>query len=332
MDQIHIFIMQILFLSGITVGSKSFSLNDKDKWAISIARYVIYVLTIQGTKWACAVLYDMYLKHGDLDLKLLKKVNRHHVMLYLGSVGFLVLNEQTVIDGDFPQMLIASLIVKYPVVETKSKTTVNYGVGMACSFFEGYLVHVLPSDGARFVGFEENIRRFESQQGVVFPVKKLFVIVTKSLFSPPDLKQFNKCNREGASTIEACRSLDEVEKDVAGVRGRIYKNTAYKIYRRARRPVCVAAECATLIHTLYRVTKNRDLYEVLADVNVDEIVADFINTLRKIIANSPECRGKCEIIYFDDTNPELNFADVLLDRIREIEPNFENLIDTKASE
>lgn len=81
--------------------------------------------------------------------------------------------------------------------------TVNYGVGMACSYFEGYLVHVIPSDGAKFVGFEENINVFEARQGVVFPVKRLFIIIPKSLYSPPDLKHFNKPN--SLAKLEVCR-------------------------------------------------------------------------------------------------------------------------------
>lgn len=44
----------------------------------------------------------------------------------------------------------------------------------------------------RFVGFEENIRVLEDREGVLFPVKKLFIIITKSLYCPPDLKEFTK--------------------------------------------------------------------------------------------------------------------------------------------
>jgi hypothetical protein len=75
---------------------------------------------------------------------------------------------------------------------------------MACSFFEGYLAHVLPSDGHKFVGFEENIRVFESNQSVVFPVKRLFIIITKTLYCPPDLKAFNKELRPDLPQLEAC--------------------------------------------------------------------------------------------------------------------------------
>lgn len=86
---------------------------------------------------------------------------------------------------------------------------INYGMGMAYSFYEGYLAHILPSDGASFVGFEENINIYESSQGVVFPVKRLFLVISKSLYCPPDLKQFNKSNTN-LPYMEACKVSDEV--------------------------------------------------------------------------------------------------------------------------
>lgn len=80
---------------------------------------------------------------------------------------------------------------------------------MACSFFEGYLVHIIPNDGARFVGFEENITIYEAAHQVVFPVRRLFIVITKSLFCPPDLKHFNKPNKS-LPYIEACEVSDKV--------------------------------------------------------------------------------------------------------------------------
>ena len=79
---------------------------------------------------------------------------------------------------------------------------------MACSFVEGYLVHVIPNDGADFVGFVRNIDRYEATQGIVFPVKRLFIVCTKSLFCPPDLCEFNKKNKDlpylEAMKVRAC--------------------------------------------------------------------------------------------------------------------------------
>lgn len=40
-------------------------------------------------------------------------------------------------------------------------------------------------------------------------------------------------------------------------------------------------------------------FSVLPGINREEIVADFFKALQKIIDKSPECRNKCELIYFD---------------------------------
>lgn len=86
----------------------------------------------------------------------------------------------------------------------KTESSINYGVGMACNFYEGYLMNVIPSDGSKFGGLVQNIHAFESREGVVVPVKKLFIVITKSMYSPPDLVQFNKTNRDDLPKLEAC--------------------------------------------------------------------------------------------------------------------------------
>uniref|UniRef100_A0A2A4IUF5 STING ligand-binding domain-containing protein n=1 Tax=Heliothis virescens TaxID=7102 RepID=A0A2A4IUF5_HELVI len=317
-------ILTVLFVSG----SQNFELSNKHVWATSIARNVLYILTIQGLKGVCVVAYKMYRKGQALDAKLLDRMNRHHVMMFFACVAFLILSEQDVLDRSVYLIILASLVTDIPNIVKKkdNKITMNYAMGMACSYFEGYLVHVLPSDGAKFFGFLENIRAYEDNQGVVFPVKKLFVVVTKSLYSPPALVDFNKSDRHDVAKLEACSALSTIQKDVAGVLGRTYKNTAYKIYRRAARPVCVSAEGGTPLATLFRVLRNRDLSDELVGLDREEVVKDFLTFLRKIIDKSPECSGKCELIYFNDTDRNLNLADVLLDRIRELAPNFEEII------
>ncbi|KAF9421238.1 hypothetical protein HW555_002710 [Spodoptera exigua] len=307
---------------------RSLDFSNKQTLAINIARFVLYVLSVQGFCEACAVLYNCVCHQRLPEVKLLRRVHRHHVMMFLGAVVLLLTYEQPIIDERFFFILIATLIAKFPEIERKldEKKTVNYGIGMACSYFEGYLIHVLPSDGSKFFGFLENIKIYESREGVVFPVKKLFVVVTKSLFSPPALEEFNKTGRDDLPKLEACSSLSEIEKDVAGIKNRIYRSTAYKIYRPNARPVCICTEGGTPLNTLHRVLKNSELSEELAGINREEIVLDFLTTLRKLIAKSPECRDKCEIVYFDDSNRDLNLADLLLDRIRELEPNFEEII------
>ncbi|XP_073961679.1 transmembrane protein sting isoform X2 [Choristoneura fumiferana] len=163
------------------------------------------------------------------------------------------------------------------------------------------------------------MRAYESKHRITFPVRKLLLIITKSLYCPPNLEDFNK--NGDVPQIEACQSLPDVERNVAGVQNRIYRNTAYKLRRRAAdpRPVHVLAECATPIHTLCRVLQKRSVYQRLASADGEEIQRAFCETIMRIVDSSPELRGKMELVYYDDTDPNSNIAEVVLAKVHEIE-------------
>ncbi|XP_021195852.3 stimulator of interferon genes protein isoform X4 [Helicoverpa armigera] len=328
MDEIQIYFMQVILAVGITIGSQTLDFNDKHQWTLTIVRYIVYILTIQGSKGLSSIGYDIIHKKKSLNTRLVQNINGLQIIMFVACTAILLSNNQKFFAEDFPLIFIACLIVEYPEIETKYARPINYGVGMACNFYEGYLMHVIPSDGGKYGGFVHNVHAFESREGIVVPVKKLFIVITKSLYSPPDLKLFNKTNREDLPKLEACTSLDDVEKDISGVKDRSYKNSTYKIYRRGR-PVCLVAECATPLHTLHRVMQNKELYEDLAEINVEDVCNDFCAALTRILARSSECRDKVELVYYDDTDPESNLADVLLDKIKELEPNFEQLISSR---
>ncbi|CAG4944626.1 unnamed protein product [Parnassius apollo] len=318
----YVYAAQIVFVSAIFIGYQGLNFENAHKWVSVVVRDVVYMLIIKGSTEACAVGFNALHSKHSTDIAQIINDTKKFLFITVLSIGFLIYNKQKVLGEDFLFWYIAHLITKYPEME-QAASTINYGVGMACSFFEGYLVHVIPSDGAKFVGFEENMNIYEASQGIVFPVKRLFLVITKSLYCPPDLKHFNKNNRKDLPYLEACQSLEEVVKDVAGVKNRTYRNTAYKIYRPGKSPVYLAAECPTPLHTLHRVLEKTSLYEELAKANIQEIVNDFCRMLRSIIAKSPEYRNKCELVYYDDTDPTQNLADVLLDRLRLLAPHFE---------
>ncbi|KPJ02478.1 Transmembrane protein 173 [Papilio xuthus] len=321
---VYIYASQCIFVCAIIYGYQGIHLENAHKWINIVARYVVYMLIIKGSREACALGYSILQSQEKFNIEEIIKHSKKYAFIFITSIAILMYNKQRILDEDFLLWFIAYLVTKYPEVES-NLVTINYGVGMACSYFEGYLVHVIPSDGAKFVGFEENMDKYAAKQGIVFPVKRLFIIISKSMYCPPDLKHFNKANREDLPYLEACQSLEEIEKDVAGVKNRTYRNSAYKIYRSGKPPVYLSAECATPLHTLHRVLQKTALYEDLAKVNVPEVVSDFCRTLASVIAKSPECRDKCELVYYDDTDPKANLASILLNKIRDLEPNFENL-------
>ncbi|CAB3252866.1 unnamed protein product [Arctia plantaginis] len=431
MVQSHIYILQVLFAIGITLGSQCLDFESKHTWVASIARYVVYILTVQGSKATSVLVYEILHGKRDWNTHLFSKVNRNRFIIYFVAAAIVYLNNNKLYAEDLPLVLIAYLIVKYPEMDTDqewllisvkieskvydhilsdsdqmagkseivpvidifAKTTVfkalegdqkmlasqvdtrqvkehvlwdrknearsqreksacrrsnqqvcraeglapcqkhqgtsavSLGAGLACSYIEGYLVYVIPTDGRDIKGLQDNIRTFEDTHNVVFPVKRLFVIVTKSMHCPTDLKEFNdKSDREDVNRLEACLSFEKVVRDVAGVKNRHYKNSAYKIIRPNNKPVYIAAECATSLHTLYKVMKNRHLCDEMVGVNVGDIVSDFVCTLRSALDSLPELKNKCEVVYFDDTDETLNLSDVLLDRVKTLEPNFEEYI------
>ncbi|XP_050549930.1 stimulator of interferon genes protein isoform X2 [Spodoptera frugiperda] len=345
MDQIYIYAMQVVLAVGVTLGSQSLNQNDKYHWMFSIVRYVVYDLTIKGTKNLSSIGYDMLNKKRWLHTQLVENINVGPIIIYIGSIVILLSNNEKIFSEDFLLLFIAYLIIQYPELGSTPLSSISYGVGMACNFYEGYLMHVIPSDGANFGGFIQNVQAFEAREGIVVPVRKLFIIITKSMYSPPDLQLFNKENRPDLSKLESCsghlpsfldiddavmfQSLEDRSRDVAGIRNRSYKNTAYKIHRQRGPPVYLVAECATPLYTLYRVMENKELYDDLAKVNVQDVCDDFCSTLLRLLDRSSECRDQVELVHYDDRDPEANLADVLLNRIQQLEPRFEELISVR---
>lgn len=321
LNETRITLLRVLFVLGITIGSQNIDMNQD--WLANIARYIVYFILVRVSRPAAVMAYDALHNNAVLDFSRLVEKQRNTIVLFVVSSLVLYYSKLKLFGEDFVSLFVAYLLL-HRDENNRKPSTVTYGVGMACSYFEGYLNHVIPSDGYRFVGFQENISNYENYHSIVFPVRRLFVVITKSLFCPPDLKFFNRENRPDLPSLDACESLPRITKDVAGVKNREYKNSAYMIRRPDGPPVYLAVECATPIHTLYNVVKNRQLYSEIDNVDKKEVIDDFTRTLTNVIDKSEDCRGKCELVYFD-TDSDKCLAEVLLDKIRAIEPNFENI-------
>ncbi|KAH9638596.1 hypothetical protein HF086_012335 [Spodoptera exigua] len=114
------YVMQVLFVGGISFASQSLDFSNKQTLAINIARFVLYVLSVQGFCEACAVLYNCVCHQRLPEVKLLRRVHRHHVMMFLGAVVLLLTYEQPIIDERFFFILIATLIAKFPEIRGSS--------------------------------------------------------------------------------------------------------------------------------------------------------------------------------------------------------------------
>ncbi|XP_021202164.2 uncharacterized protein LOC101740268 isoform X5 [Bombyx mori] len=285
LNETHITLLRVLFVLGITIGSQNIDMNQdwlanigsqnidmNQDWLANIARYIVYFILVRVSRPAAVMAYDALHNNAVLDFSRLVEKQRNTIVLFVVSSLVLYYSKLKLFGEDFVSLFVAYLLL-HRDENNRKPSTVTYGVGMACSYFEGYLNHVIPSDGYRFVGFQ---------------------------------------------------SLPRITKDVAGVKNREYKNSAYMIRRPDGPPVYLAVECATPIHTLYNVVKNRQLYSEIDNIDKKEVIDDFTRTLTNVIDKSEDCRGKCELVYFD-TDSDKCLAEVLLDKIRAIEPNFENI-------
>ncbi|KAI5634915.1 hypothetical protein NE865_12398 [Phthorimaea operculella] len=325
----HFLVVQLVFMV-VWFVSQSQSVENALKWATVVARYIVYLLTSLGLQELCGLAFKP-LFWQRISLSRLYQQNQLCWLTYGVSAALLLVTNQRVLAEDFPLLFAAFLVCQFLKTEQKAQPTINYGTGMACSFFEGYLKHIIPSDG-KSDGFVEKIRKWENGQGVVFPVKKLLLVITKSLYCPPDLREFNKHDRPDLPRIEPCvdKSLEVVEKDVAGVKNRRYSNTTYVIKwdDNSHPPVYLAAECATPLHTLYGVLNNHQLYRELVNADKDLLVRDFVVQLQNILDRSPVTQNKCVLVFFDDSPGSTEYLpNVLLQKIEELEPDYRGIID-----
>ncbi|XP_012530918.1 stimulator of interferon genes protein isoform X2 [Monomorium pharaonis] len=127
----------------------------------------------------------------------------------------------------------------------------DYGTGMAYSFYYGYLRLILPYTGTATKGIIEKIENFEDNHNVTFPVHKLFILIPSSGYVPPDLKEVSY------QWMESVHKLEEEQRSRAGNIGRLYFNNAYKIYPDGRNsnndPVYVVVEGASPLLTYYEI-------------------------------------------------------------------------------
>ncbi|KAL6260143.1 hypothetical protein P5V15_007678 [Pogonomyrmex californicus] len=192
----------------------------------------------------------------------------------------------------------------------------DYGTGMAYSFYYGYLRLILPSTGTASKSIIEKIENFEDNHNVTFPIHKLFILIPSSGYIPPDLKDASY------QWMESARELEEEKRSRAGNIGRVYRNNAYKIYPGGRRsgtePVYAVVEGASALLTYHEVQKHNHPESVVYKRYKKEIVQIFHKKLYEILQSEPDTRDLCELIYYDDYDSQgtkVNVAEIILKRI-----------------
>ncbi|XP_020299426.1 stimulator of interferon genes protein isoform X2 [Pseudomyrmex gracilis] len=192
----------------------------------------------------------------------------------------------------------------------------DYGTGMAYSYYYGYLRLVLPSTGTRdSKSINEKIENFEDNHNVNFTVHKLFILISSSGYIPPDLK-------EASQWMESASELEEETRNRAGNIGRKYRNNVYKIYpgglKPGVKPYYVVAEGASPLLTFHEVIQHNHPESELFKRYKTEIIKTFYEKLQNILQSNPDTRDLCELIYYNDydsSGVKVNVGELILERI-----------------
>jgi hypothetical protein len=247
----------------------------------------------------------MYMKHGEVP---------HRLWYDLGVVSL-------------TSSLLSALVLQrnanlkcgplYNSLWIENSNGLDYGSGMAHSFFHGYLKLIIPKTGTKEKHLEEVMKDYEDTHGVKLVFHKLFILIPKSLYCPVSLK-----NDEISPSIEESTSLEEKVMTVAGVQNRVYKNSVYKIKSDDGRKVYVCAEYATPLKTFKDVVNFNGEHSKYYQKHKNEIVLHFYLTLQKVLKEHENCTDFCELIFYDDKNENDKYKDVgqiLLQRIRKLQ-------------
>ncbi|XP_015600435.1 stimulator of interferon genes protein [Cephus cinctus] len=207
----------------------------------------------------------------------------------------------------------------YTSLKIRSLGGLDYGSGLAYSYFYGYLNIILSSMGSEYKGLQHNIELFEAREGVPMPIKKLFILIPASAHIPSDLRQVSH------DWMESTKKVVSAEINRAGVKNRVYSNTVYKIHPEGEgsghRPIYVVIEGATPMLTFYEVSqhahKDSDTYRRFTK----EVVELFYKTLQTLLNTNPDYQDSCELVYYEDYGPDgkrVNVAEIILERIRKL--------------
>ncbi|KAJ8975245.1 hypothetical protein NQ317_007365 [Molorchus minor] len=202
----------------------------------------------------------------------------------------------------------------------------DYGSGMAYSFFHGYLKLVLPKTGTEEKNLKELMQDYEDQNKIEFPIYKLFVLIPKSL------KCFVSLKNEYSPSIDESSSLPEKKLTIAGVQNRSYKNAVYKINsEKTKSKIYVSAEYATPLKTFKDVFDTTGEHTGYYEKHKNDIILQFYITLKKVLERTG-LNQFCELIYYEDwykdQDNQICYYDVgkiILKRLKELKKQREKM-------
>lgn len=198
---------------------------------------------------------------------------------------------------------------------------------MAHSYYHGYLRLILPAHGdcETAASLRDRCRDYEDEQRVRIPVKRLFLLLPKSLSIPDVL--------ETVEQDPVARRLRPLRLNRAGCAGREYHNSVYRVQagRDATAPAAAAADRAGGIWYVVAegATPLQTFYEVLRSASGggsselqryrDEIADAFARELRRLVREDEAIRDLVTVLQYRDREADGRPVDVGALLVAEVE-------------
>ncbi|CAG5992801.1 stimulator of interferon genes protein [Menidia menidia] len=165
----------------------------------------------------------------------------------------------------------------------------NVAHGLAWSFYLGYLQLLLPC-------LEDSIIAFCATHQASSPLwgrgsKKLFILIPLDTNIPDKLEEVD-------DNIRFYDNLPNKELNRAGIQGRVYKHSVYRVHDEHGRGHDCVVEYATPLLTLYRMSQDRGAG--FGEPERRQQVLLFYRTLQEILGQSLECRNRYRLIMLND--------------------------------
>ncbi|XP_048519783.1 stimulator of interferon genes protein homolog isoform X2 [Dendroctonus ponderosae] len=222
-----------------------------------------------------------------------------HMVYYLSNYGLPTLEDKLwfcVIPFIFLLHRIIDL-EEFPIKDSlwiAKHTGLDYGSGMAYSFFYGYLNYMLNKIGDPGKNLHDMMKEYESANRVRFAVYKIFILIPKSLTCFESVKN-------GSTLMEMRSTLLEKKITIAGIRERIYKHAVYSIKPDPELDghVYVCCEFATPLKTFKEVLERSTPHTEFYKQHKNDILLQFYVTLKAILKMN-KVDAMCELVYYEE--------------------------------
>ncbi|XP_019881480.1 stimulator of interferon genes protein homolog [Aethina tumida] len=191
---------------------------------------------------------------------------------------------------------------------------IDYGAGMAYSYYYGYLNLILNKIGESDLNLKDAMQIYESKEEIKFELYKMFILIPKSMHCLVSLDE--------SVDIECAKSLLEKTITRAGVRDRVYKNPVYKIKSDDGWKYLVA-EYASPLKTFKEVVEHsrHERHSYIYRCLQSDIVQQFYITLNQILSDN-RASELCDLIYYEDIDMDgktLDISKILMTRIKQLQ-------------